>query len=136
MFRARTARGSKHSRASRSSRSPSAASSRTARRPQAAAQTILGLPVGPPRCSRAAPAAHAAGDPAPGLRAGEGFVVAPQSARDVLMGSFRERTTKPLWSEVQAARVLFVRTWEGYTVEEVARGAGLTPAGQAAGGAQ
>jgi hypothetical protein len=32
-----------------------------------------------------------------------------------------------LWSPSQAARVIFLRTWEGFSVEELSRGARATP---------
>jgi len=70
---------------------------------------------------------NALGDPAVGVRAGDGFSVAPGSGRDALAVAFRDLAWRvaPLWSSSPAARVLFVRSWEGYRLEEVARGAGV-----------
>ena len=78
------------------------------------------------------------GDPAPGTRPGEGFVVAPIESRDALERLLQDAPGRmvPLWTESSAARVLFVRTWEGYTVDEIARGAGSASPTQAAGGAR
>jgi hypothetical protein len=66
------------------------------------------------------------GDPSAGLRAGDGFAVAPLAGRDALERVLQELLGRlpVLWTPLPAPRVLFMRTWEGYTVEEIARGAG------------
>jgi hypothetical protein len=77
------------------------------------------------------------GDPALGLRPGEGFVIAPSVGRDVLEDPLRDVPFRlpVLWSNLKAPRVLFVRTWEGLTVEDVVRGArALSVTPHAAGG--
>jgi hypothetical protein len=65
------------------------------------------------------------GDPAPGLRPGETFAVAPQQgAADIEAALQRSPFPMPvLWSPTRAARVLFLRTWEGHTLADLARGA-------------
>lgn len=73
------------------------------------------------------------GDPATGLRPGEVFAVAPQQgAPDLEIALQRSPFPLPvLWSTTRAARVLFLRTWEGYTLDDIARGARLPVAGGA-----
>jgi hypothetical protein len=68
---------------------------------------------------------NAHGDPMLGVRPGEGFVIAPLPGREVLEDALREVPFRlpVLWSPLKSARVLFVRTWEGLTVEDVVRGA-------------
>jgi hypothetical protein len=60
-----------------------------------------------------------------GVRPGEGFVIAPSGGRETLEAGLRDMPTRlpVLWSSAKAARVIFLRTWEGLSVEEVARGA-------------
>lgn len=67
----------------------------------------------------------AQGDPVAGTRPGEGFVLAPAAGREVMQDALRDMPFRlpVLWSPRPAARVIFVRTWEGLTVEDVARGA-------------
>lgn len=67
----------------------------------------------------------ARGDPVAGTRPGEGFVLAPAAGREVLQDALRDMPFRlpVLWSPRRAARVVFVRTWEGLTVEDVTRGA-------------
>ena len=78
---------------------------------------------------------NATGDPSPGVRGGDMIGIAPQLARlhfEVVLG--RSPVTVPmLWARSQTARVLFVRTWEGYTVDDVARGAGMSVVAQPSG---
>ncbi|WNG45583.1 hypothetical protein F0U60_16860 [Archangium minus] len=68
---------------------------------------------------------NAHGDPVLGLRPGEGFVIAPSAGRDTLDAGLRDVPTRlpVLWSPSKAARVIFLRTWEGFSVEELSRGA-------------
>lgn len=72
---------------------------------------------------------NAHGDPVLGLRPGEGFVIAPSGGRDTLDAGLRDVPTRlpVLWSPSKAARVIFLRTWEGFSVEELTRGARATP---------
>lgn len=69
------------------------------------------------------------GDPVPGTRSGEGFVIAPAVGREVMEAGLRDSPSRlpVLWSPSRSARVLFLRTWEGYCVEEIARGARTAP---------
>ena len=69
------------------------------------------------------------GDPASGVRPGEGFVIAPSAGRESLDAGLRDVPTRlpVLWSPAKAARVIFLRTWEGLSVEEVIRGARSLP---------
>lgn len=69
------------------------------------------------------------GDPVLGTRPGEGFVIAPAVGREVLEAGLRDSPSRlpVLWSPSRSARVLFLRTWEGYSVEEIARGARTAP---------
>ncbi|MEN9799125.1 MAG: hypothetical protein RL653_2821 [Pseudomonadota bacterium] len=64
------------------------------------------------------------GDPAHGLRAGEGFVLAPLSGREALEEVLSELPLRLqlAWSDSPALRVVFVRTWEGFTVAELRNG--------------
>jgi len=75
---------------------------------------------------------NAAGDPAPGVRAGAIVGIAPQLARLHFERVLRESpvTVPMMWARSQAARVLFVRTWEGYSLADVARGGGMDVHGQ------
>ncbi len=68
---------------------------------------------------------NAHGDPVSGVRPAEGFVIAPSAGRDVLEAGLRDMPVRlpVLWSPAKAARVIFLRTWEGFSVEEIARGA-------------
>jgi hypothetical protein len=64
------------------------------------------------------------GSPTHGLRPGETLVVAPLLARDAFI-ALRERRgarASVLWSASRAARVLLLRTWEGFRLEDIARG--------------
>lgn len=72
---------------------------------------------------------NAHGDPVLGVRPGEGFVIAPSAGRDTLDAGLRDMPTRLpiLWSPSKAARVIFLRTWEGFSVEEMSRGARATP---------
>lgn len=72
---------------------------------------------------------NAHGDPVLGVRPGEGFVIAPSGGRDTLDAGLRDVPTRltVLWSPSKAARVIFLRTWEGLSVEEIARGARSIP---------
>jgi hypothetical protein len=72
---------------------------------------------------------NAHGDPVLGVRPGEGFVIAPSAGRDTLDAGLRDVPTRLpiLWSPSKAARVIFLRTWEGFSVEEMSRGARATP---------
>lgn len=68
------------------------------------------------------------GDPVHGLRPGETFAVAPQQgAADLEPALQKSPFPLPiLWSPSRAARVLFLRTWEGQTLADIARGARVT----------
>jgi hypothetical protein len=72
---------------------------------------------------------NAHGDPVLGLRPGEGFVIAPSAGRETLDAGLRDVPSRlpVLWSPSKAARVIFLRTWEGLSVEEIARGARSAP---------
>jgi hypothetical protein len=72
---------------------------------------------------------NAHGDPVLGVRPGEGFVIAPSAGRDTLDAGLRDVPSRltVLWSPSKAARVIFLRTWEGLSVEEIARGARSLP---------
>jgi hypothetical protein len=66
------------------------------------------------------------GDPARGVRLAALFAVAPQIGRgnfDAVLRS-SQRSIPVLWARSQAARVLLIRTWEGYRLEDIARGSG------------
>jgi hypothetical protein len=67
-------------------------------------------------------------NPAPGLRPGEAFVVAPrQGGPELEAALLRSPFAMPvLWAEARAARVLFLRSWEGLRVVDLARGARVT----------
>ncbi|MBI5532512.1 MAG: hypothetical protein HY898_07345 [Deltaproteobacteria bacterium] len=69
------------------------------------------------------------GDPARGIRLASLFAVAPQIARGSFDAVFRssERNISVLWTRSQAARVLLIRTWEGYRLDDIARGSGIRP---------
>ncbi|MDP2312632.1 MAG: hypothetical protein Q8P41_06980, partial [Pseudomonadota bacterium] len=71
------------------------------------------------------------GDPVGGLRAGEALAVAPRIAADPIERALRDAPLRltPLWTDRQAPRAIFLRTWEGYRVLDVARGAGTVPPG-------
>lgn len=71
------------------------------------------------------------GDPSPGLRPGETFAVAPQQgAADIEAALQRSPFPMPiLWSPSRAARVLFLRTWEGQSLADIARGARVSVPG-------
>ncbi len=72
---------------------------------------------------------NAHGDPVLGLRPGEGFVIAPSAGRETLDAGLRDVPSRlpVLWSPSKDARVIFLRTWEGFSVEEIARGARSAP---------
>lgn len=71
------------------------------------------------------------GDPVIGARHGEMFAVAPVEARANLLGIFEEApmSLPALWTSARAERVLFVRTWEGFTVAQLARAANVSREG-------
>ncbi|MES2644214.1 MAG: hypothetical protein V4850_32310 [Myxococcota bacterium] len=77
------------------------------------------------------------GDPVGGLRAGEALAVAPGIAKDPIERALQKAplTLTPLWTDRQAPRAIFLRTWEGYRVLDVGRGAGIVPLGRRDGGA-
>ncbi len=64
-------------------------------------------------------------NPAPGLRPGEAFVVAPRQGGPELEAALLHSpfAMPVLWAEARAARVLFLRSWEGLRVIDLARGA-------------
>ena len=102
---------------------------------QAAARTVtefvgrVATALGPPVIPRTVE-----GDPAPGLRPGEIFAVAPQAgAADLDEALRRSPFTLPvLWSPSRGARVLIFRTWEAQRLDDIARGARVAlPAGGA-----
>lgn len=68
------------------------------------------------------------GDPVMGIRHGEMFTVAPVEARANLLTIFSEAPVSlpALWTAARAERVLFVRTWEGFTVAQLARAASIS----------
>jgi hypothetical protein len=70
--------------------------------------------------------------PARGVRAGETLVVATRTTAEVLP----DGAGPVLVSPSRSGRVMFLRTWEGYSLAEVARGAGLAPTRAAAGGSR
>jgi hypothetical protein len=67
------------------------------------------------------------GDPVMGIRHGDMFAVAPVEARANLRSIFEEAplSLPALWTSARAERVLFVRTWEGFTVAQLARAASI-----------
>jgi hypothetical protein len=67
------------------------------------------------------------GDIPAGIRSGEILCTAPLASRDVLGDVLRDAAypVKALWTARPQPRVVFLRTWEGLTLEDVARGAGL-----------
>lgn len=68
------------------------------------------------------------GDVPRGLRSGETLCTAPLASRDALATVIAEAPypITSLWSGRPQARVVFFRTWEGLTLEDIARGAGLS----------
>ncbi len=70
---------------------------------------------------------NAHGDIPAGIRSGEILCTAPLASRDVLGDVLRDAAypVKALWTDRPQPRVVFLRTWEGLTLEDVARGAGL-----------
>ncbi|MBM4368023.1 MAG: hypothetical protein FJ102_17555, partial [Deltaproteobacteria bacterium] len=62
------------------------------------------------------------------------LAIAPRVALDRFEEAYKhsQLTVTPLWVDSPAPRVVFVRAWDGYTAEEVARGAGLAPGGRPA----
>jgi hypothetical protein len=75
---------------------------------------------------------NAHGDPASGRRSGELFTVAPASAGAALaepLTRLAVRVEHALWGTLEVPQVLLVRTWEGFTVDEIARGSGIDPRG-------
>jgi hypothetical protein len=70
------------------------------------------------------------GDPVMGIRPGEIFAVAPVDARSVLKSIFDDApiSIPALWTTARAERVIFVRTWEGYTLADVGRAVGFKEA--------
>lgn len=75
---------------------------------------------------------NATGDPTPGIRAGAMVGIAPQLARLQFERILAESpvAVPMLWARSQTARVLFVRTWEGYSLADIARGGGMDLHGQ------
>ena len=73
------------------------------------------------------------GDPSQGIRAGDLFVVAPKLAAQHFDPALQNApwTIPVLWTSSPEARVLFIRTWEGYTVAEILRAAQLATGGAA-----
>lgn len=71
----------------------------------------------------------AQGDPVQNARHGDMFVVAPVEARAALSPIFQDapKTLPALWTTARAERVLFVRTWEGFTVAQIVRAARPNP---------
>ncbi len=71
------------------------------------------------------------GDAAPGVRSGELLTVGPVMARHALEEALLAADVHlgaRLWAEeLEAPRLIFVRTWEGHTTAEVCRGAGVEP---------
>ena len=67
------------------------------------------------------------GDPVIGTRPGDIFAVAPVEARSVLKSIFDDApiSIPALWTTAQAERVIFVRTWEGYTLDDIGRAVGF-----------
>ena len=68
------------------------------------------------------------GESIAGLRGSEVLVIAPVEAREALDRVMRDEAgvhLDPLWTAEKAERVLFVRTWEGFSWAEIARGAGI-----------
>lgn len=70
------------------------------------------------------------GDPVRGMRGGEVFTVGSLTGRDTLAEAMARSPVdvQALWSEERGARLLLVRTWEGFRVADLARGVGLSPA--------
>jgi hypothetical protein len=69
-----------------------------------------------------------------GIRRGETLTVAPSAARVVLEQALSRADADLgtlLWTPRSTPQVLIVRTWEGYSADDVARGAGVQPAGGA-----
>lgn len=95
---------------------------------QAAADVVRGFVA---RCAAAlAPPVEprdAKGDVPRGTRPGETLAFAPIAGRDALTAVLRDAPypLTSLWSASVAPRFVLVRTWEGLTLEDVARGAGL-----------
>jgi hypothetical protein len=68
------------------------------------------------------------GDPAPGVRPGETFTVAPLDAKVALDESLSHLPmvlSARLWADLGSPMVLIVRTWEGYDLASITRGCGL-----------
>jgi hypothetical protein len=68
------------------------------------------------------------GDAVMGVRAGELLTVGPLVARSALEDALVRADVHlgaTLWADLGAPRLSFVRTWEGYTAAEIARGAGI-----------
>ena len=69
------------------------------------------------------------GDLVRGVRPGdlEIFVVAPLEARSVLKSIFDDApiTIRDQWTTARAERVIFIRTWEGYTFADIGRAVGF-----------
>jgi hypothetical protein len=65
------------------------------------------------------------GDPVHGPRHGDMFAVAPVQARAQLGTIFKDApmSLPALWTTARAERVLFIRTWEGFTIAQLARAA-------------
>ncbi len=95
----------------------------------AAAVTITEFTARAPRAlARPCDPVDAQGDKVVGVRPAEIFVVAPIVARNDLRSIFDNApiSITALWTEAHAERVIFVRTWEGYTLADVGRAVGFT----------
>ena len=91
----------------------------------AAAQTVAEFTARAPRAlARPCEPVDPHGDPSSGVRAGEMFAVAPMEARSTLGSIFHDApmSLPALWTSARAERVIVVRTWEGYTLAEIAAG--------------
>jgi len=76
------------------------------------------------------------GDPVKGHRGEEIIAVGPAAGREVLVEALSVAlvAVKPLWTQHPAPRLLFLRTWEGFHLHDIARGAGLIETGSRNGG--
>ena len=68
------------------------------------------------------------GDPVRGVRPGEMFAVAPLHGRGPLEDAFEACpvTLAVLWTPSRVERVILVRTWEGFRLDELSRGLGAS----------
>lgn len=75
-----------------------------------------------------APGCHPLGPegiPVPGLRPGATFVVGPADGRGVIEGALarsQSGISEQYWTRSAAPMVIFVRTWEGYSLDQLRRG--------------